>query len=321
MSNDEEERKSDDTRRFQILSLDGGGILGLYSALVLAGYEKDHKVRIQDHFDLIVGTSTGGILALGLGAGYSPQELVEFYIQEGPSIFKRNRGLRHFFWSKFNQKDLEESLRKKFGERELSSSGNRLVIPSYNYDSESIYLFKTPHHKGYRRDHEIPMWKVALATSAAPTYFKVCKTVNGTRMIDGGLWANNPSLIGVSEAISKLGVPLYSVHVLSIGTTSAIKSQTKFHNCGGLLVWAPSIAKVLMKAQSEGVSAYCKILLSDRYMRIDSIVPKGVFELDKLNIEEICSYASNDSRQTTNDVFSKYFIHEATKYNNHIGGE
>ncbi|GAB1468829.1 CBASS cGAMP-activated phospholipase [Candidatus Cloacimonadota bacterium] len=315
------EMKRDGASKFQILSLDGGGILGLYTALVLAGFEKDHGVRIQDCFDLIVGTSTGGILALGLGAGFSPQELVEFYLQEGPKIFRRYRGLRHIFLSKFRQRDLELAIKKRLGDIELGSSSNRLVIPSYDYDSENIYLFKTPHHVDYRRDHEVPMWKVALATSAAPTYFKICRYVNGTRMIDGGLWANNPSLIGISEAISKLDIPLNSVHVLSIGTTSAVKSQTKFHNCGGWIFWANSIAKVIMKAQSEGVSAYCKILLANRYLRINSIVPKGMFELDKLNLDDISSYAIKDSRQTTNEVHKMFLTHKATKYHNHIGGK
>jgi len=75
------------TDRFQILSLDGGGIKGLFSAAVLAHLEEDLGCKIVDHFDLIVGTSTGGIIALGLGYGLSPQEIVEFYVEQGPQIF------------------------------------------------------------------------------------------------------------------------------------------------------------------------------------------------------------------------------------------
>ncbi len=80
---------SDIPKRFQILSLDGGGIKGLFSAAVLASIEEDLGIRITDHFDLVTGTSTGGIIALGLGIGLRPREIVEFYVREGPRIFKK----------------------------------------------------------------------------------------------------------------------------------------------------------------------------------------------------------------------------------------
>lgn len=84
------------TERFQILSLDGGGIKGLFSASVLAKLEDDLGVSIVDHFDLIVGTSTGGLIALGLGMGMRPHELVRFYVESGPKIFQHSFGLRSF---------------------------------------------------------------------------------------------------------------------------------------------------------------------------------------------------------------------------------
>ena len=80
--------------RFQILSLDGGGIKGLFSAAVLAKLEEDLNTNITDHFDLIVGTSTGGIIALGLGLGMKPQEIVQFYVESGPQIFRDRYLLR-----------------------------------------------------------------------------------------------------------------------------------------------------------------------------------------------------------------------------------
>lgn len=110
---------------FQILSLDGGGIRGLFSAAILACLEKDLEVRVTDHFDLITGTSTGGIIALGLGAGLRPADILEFYRQEGPAIFSyaRRSGLREIGWkarqllfrSKFHAQKLEEALKRVFG--------------------------------------------------------------------------------------------------------------------------------------------------------------------------------------------------------------
>ncbi|RKX57992.1 MAG: hypothetical protein DRP28_05685, partial [Thermodesulfobacteriota bacterium] len=181
--------------RFQILSLDGGGIKGLFSAAVLAFLEEDHGLRIADHFDLIVGTSTGGIIALALGMGMRPREIVRFYIQKGPEIFVANRlfGIKRFFRSKYDNDGLESALKDCFGEKRLADSVKRLVIPSYNIGEDDVYLFKTPHHERLKRDYKVPVWKVALATSAASTYFPSCLKLDHIRLVDGGVWANNPS--------------------------------------------------------------------------------------------------------------------------------
>src|SRR6266568_9013670 len=98
--------------RFQILSLDGGGIKGIFSAGILAAIEEDLNITVADHFDLIAGTSTGGIIAIGLGLGLRPREIVEFYLREGPAIFPRCFGLKvmqHWVARKFSDKQLEEA--------------------------------------------------------------------------------------------------------------------------------------------------------------------------------------------------------------------
>src|SRR6266436_2722254 len=124
------------TERFQILSLDGGGIKGLFSAAVLAAIEADLNVNIAEHFDLIVGTSTGGIIALGLGLGLRPRQIVDSYAKRGPSIFRGLYGLRwagHWYVRKFPQQPLCEALQSTdvFGDRKLGDSKKPLVITSY----------------------------------------------------------------------------------------------------------------------------------------------------------------------------------------------
>lgn len=185
--------------RFQILSLDGGGIKGLFSAAVLAAIEEDLGVTVTGHFDLITGTSTGGIIALGLGLGMRPRQIVEFYVKHGPSIFRNPCGVRnalHYVRSKFSPAPLESALRESeaFGAKLLGDSTKRLVIPSYNLGEDDVYIFKTPHHERLRRDWKVPAWKVAMATAAAPTYFPAYCGVDGIRLVDGGVWANNPTL-------------------------------------------------------------------------------------------------------------------------------
>jgi hypothetical protein len=157
--------------RFQILVLDGGGIRGLYSAAVLAKLEDKLGVRIVEHFDLITGTSTGGIIALGLGLGMLPREIVRFYVEAGPRIFSnrfRWRDCIHIVRRKYSGSALQAALNYNgaFGDKKLGDSKKRLVIPAYNLGQDKVRVFKTPHHKRLTTDWQIPAWKVAMATSA-----------------------------------------------------------------------------------------------------------------------------------------------------------
>jgi patatin-like phospholipase/acyl hydrolase len=190
---------------FQILCLDGGGIKGLFSAAILAHLEEDFHIKITDYFDLIVGTSTGGIIALALGIGLRPREIVHFYVSNGNSIFANRWPLklrqlwhlsRYFIRNKYDSEPLEKALKDCFGDKLLAESKKRVVIPSYNIGEDDIYLFKTPHHERLRRDYKVPVWKVAMATSAAPTYFPCFRGLNDIRLIDGGVWVSIPVQTG-----------------------------------------------------------------------------------------------------------------------------
>ena len=301
---------SSDVTRFQILSLDGGGIKGLYSAAVLAKIEDDLGVKVEDHFDLITGTSTGGIIALGLGLGFRPREIVQFYVNEGPKIFRQTRwwtSLCALWRRKYPQEPLKKALRSCFGERRLADSTKRLVIPSYNLDKDEIYLFKTPHHPRLARDWKEPVWKIALATSAAPTYFPSCHDVDHIRLIDGGVWANNPAMVGIVEAIGILNVPLDAISVLSLGTTNGLAAKPNSLDAGGLWQWRSTAIDVALRGQSHGVQGQVQHLLGqERAVRIDPVVPDGLFELDKLSEQRLLSEAAHISR-TAAPLFSNKF--------------
>jgi patatin-like phospholipase/acyl hydrolase len=175
-------------QRFQILSLDGGGIKGLFSAAVLSAIEDDLNVNVVDHFDLITGTSTGGIIALGLSLGMRPREIVEFYLSKGSLIFPTGFRVkwRHWLWNKFSQNPLRAALEECFKDKRIADCTKRVVIPSYNIGEDDVYIFRTPHAERLRRDWKVPLWKVALATSAAPTFFPCSRHVDSLRLIDGG---------------------------------------------------------------------------------------------------------------------------------------
>lgn len=303
---------------FQILALDGGDIKGLFSAAVLAALEEDLQVNVSEHFDLIVGTSTGGIIALALGFGVRPHEVVDFYLNDGKKIFNDAfgvRGLQHWFRRKYSQKPLKRALVRILGEKTLKEANKRLVIPSYNLGEDEVYLFKTPHHSRLTRDERESAWKVALATSAAPTYFPASKHVGHIRHIDGGVWANNPIMVGITEAYSMLNVPLNQIKVLNIGTTTPLKRRRRNLDWGGQFLWAPAAADVIMRAQSCGAYAQSLHLLPrENVVRLDPTVPDNLFSLDKARSHELMAKARHESRTFSPTFTDKFREHRAQPY-------
>lgn len=309
---------SGDMPRFQVLALDGGGLKGIFSAAVLAAIESDLQTSITKHFDLIVGTSTGGILALGLGKGMRPHELVEFYVEHGPRVFSGAGSLgaqvKQWFKTKYDQKGLQDALHNVLGDTLLGDSKTRLVIPSFSLDDDAAYLFKTPHHETFRRDWRTPMWKVALATSAAPTYFPSSTHVGGIRHVDGGVWANNPILVGVAEAVAFCGSSLDRVRILSLGTTAAVDHRPERLTAGGYLQWATSSVDVLLRGQSQSATDIARHLLPQGHVtRLDPRVPAGLFALDRISTRELLARGQSESRRLLANA-ANLFNHTAAGY-------
>jgi patatin-like phospholipase/acyl hydrolase len=304
----------------QILSLDGGGIKGVFSAAILAAIEDDYKVRIIDHFDLIAGTSTGGIIAIALGLGMRPREIVNLYMNDGESIFDLSLvgWVSQLFRRKYSPKNLESTLKQYFQDKRLGDSTKRLLIPSYNLDDNDVYIFRTSHAERLRRDYKVPAWKVARATSAAPTYFPVCKEVENIRMIDGGVWANNPIMSAITESFGTLGVKLENTKVLSIGTFSEVESHTKSLDYGGKLPWIKNarIVDLLMRAQGISATNQARFLIGkNNVCRINPDVPKGLFNLDGAEkVDKLIAKASHFSRIHAPQVAEMFFTHHAPDF-------
>jgi uncharacterized protein len=168
-----------ETKRFRILSLDGGGIKGTFTASVLSELERSTGRKIADHFDLIAGTSTGGIIALGLGLGIPAEQILQFYKEQGPKIFpnitaqqKLSLNIRHLWEPKYSAEQLREGLRGVFGEKRVKEAKCRLLIPAYDVVAGRVFMFKTRHHPRFIFDEEAFAVEIALATAAAPTFFK-----------------------------------------------------------------------------------------------------------------------------------------------------
>jgi patatin-like phospholipase/acyl hydrolase len=305
---------------FQILSLDGGGIKGLFSAAVLAKWEEDLACVLTDHFDLIVGTSTGGIVALGLGLGLRPREIVQFYLGQGDKIFPNGwtslyRTARQFVRSKFSPTPLRIALQNCFGEKLLGHSTKRLAIPSYDLGQGDVRVFKTAHHERLRRDFKLPAWKIALATSAAPTFFPAFREIEERRLIDGGVWANNPVMLATVEAMAVLKVPRENISALSLGTTAPVKRRHDRLDTGGLWQWKADAADVIMCSQCIAATAQATLLLGpDKLLRVNAKVPEAVFSLDKLTADKLIAAASHQSLHTAPEIQRRFLNHQAPDF-------
>jgi len=306
---------------FQILSLDGGGIKGLFSAALLAALEDDLGAPIANRFDLIAGTSTGGIIALALGLGLSPREVVEFYVSHGPKIFHSHWGfgwLKALLVRKYGQRRLRAALQDTFKDQTLSASKKRLVIPSFSLDEDDVYIFRTAHSERLRRDHRVPVWKVALATSAAPTYFPVCRHVDGGRHIDGGVWANNPSMVAIVEATGTLGCRLEDIRLFSVGTSEAMPKRTSVLDWGGQLIWGKTGAAIgaVMRGQSAAALNQARFLLGKaNVVRLSPIVPDGEFALDGVRrAEALIAKARHHSRSVAPEFQQVFGSHLAPPF-------
>ena len=213
---------------FKILSIDGGGIKGLYSAKILEHLEEKYGV-ISDYFDMICGTSTGGLIAIALALKIPTSEISSLYENRGQVIFpKRNKWkgiIRQILWKgKYSDIPLREVLKELFGDKKIGDVNNLLCIPSYSVTDDRPWVFKYDHTEGeLERDNKTYCVDVALATSAAPTYFPICEIdyYDSKQFIDGGVWANNPAMVGVIEAIKRFvgfGKKFTSIEILSISS-------------------------------------------------------------------------------------------------------
>ena len=270
---------------FRILSLDGGGIKGIFPAAVLSCLEQEYLEgkSVGDYFDLIAGTSTGGILALGLGAGLTADEILRMYLDEGHRVFpSKERGLvgraRRLVSAQYDRGPLDELLNQRLGGKTLRESKYRLLIPSTEGRNGEVWVFKTPHHPDYKLDGDALMASVAAATSAAPTYFTPFER-GGYTYLDGGIWANNPTMTALVEALSCFTTRREDVRILSIGCGEKPFQMTQGQaSKSGMVHWR-SVIEVAMHFQSVTAVNQAGLLIGrDRVTRLDR--PDGYEPID-----------------------------------------
>ena len=303
--------------RFQVLALSGGGYRGLYTARVIADLEQAIGGAIARRFDLIAGTSVGGILALALAQGIPAERVVTLFEKHGQEIFSKRRSLGGLWRAPYTANKLRELLEadELFGQRLLGSCQRAVIVPAINYTTGSPVIFKTAHHPNLQRDHRVRLVDVALATSAAPGYFPR-HTVDNCQYVDGGLFANAPGQLGLHEATTFLQVDAADVHMLAIGTMSSRYTvDARRTPRGGALDWGgpwpldmPKRLFGLAISAQEGMTDYIlRHRLGDRYVHVDDSltdIAARFVQLDSITDaarEVLLGNASERSKQCLGD--------------------
>lgn len=326
--------------KFKILSIDGGGMRGIIPAKILCELEEELQKRdrpdaqLCDYFDLICGTSTGGIIAIGLALGMPAKEMLDLYVKHGKEIFS-HKWFRFFTKGRFyDQSILKKFLNDAYGEARLDDCRTRICIPTYDLHRGVIHVLKTRHHEKLSRDYHIPAVDAALSTSAAPVYFHPytfrytnigSKNINSAFLhIDGGVFANNPALIGITEAHSCLDVPLENIELLSLGTGEMLLKELKPNKKIRARYWLNPMCKsglrlyeLVASAQSVNIHNTLTMLQKGigkneekrfKYIRIQQVLDRKI-DLDATDKEslEILMYIGQELYKL-NDTDLKSFI-------------
>ncbi|BET37232.1 patatin-like phospholipase family protein [Wolbachia pipientis] len=274
-----------------ILSVDGGGIRGIIPAIILAEIEKRTRKRVAEIFDLMAGTSTGGIVIAGLckkdKPQYSTNDLVEFYREYGPYIFKssffRRSILSWFNCAQYPHKNIEFVLDKYFGDDTLQSTLNKVLIASYDIHNNCPFFFKS------WKEGNIKLKDALRAATAAPTYFipKHLKIDQINRvLVDGGVFANNPA--ACAYASGKRLFPNDDILLLSIGTGRTDRS-IEYANSKrfGKIGWIKPLLNVMFASGLDCVNYQMNQVIGNRYVRIQSQLKLASADMDNITSKNI----------------------------------
>jgi patatin-like phospholipase/acyl hydrolase len=302
---------------FRILSIDGGGIRGILPAQIIVALEKKLQIktnnpqaRIADYFDMIAGTSTGGILTCAYlmpdknnatRPRYTAKEAVDFYMENGGAIFSTStyqffRSMGGITDERYSEKPIEAALMKSFGDTLLSQLLKPCLVTSYDvYESKAHFFRKHLAQESEGRDYLVR--DVARATSAAPTYFEAAKITSTSQitypLIDGGVFANNPTLCAYAEAhtLKTDGVTEHreaeDFFIFSLGTGSASKRKLEHRNVKdwGAIEWIKPLIDIMMSGVSQTVhyqlkQIYGAIGKPQQYVRIEPDIYNASAEMD-----------------------------------------
>jgi patatin-like phospholipase/acyl hydrolase len=338
--------------------LDGGGIRGAFSAEFLATLEDQVGGPLGQYFDLIVGTSTGGIIATALALGVPAKDVSRMYQERGREIFGRQQLSRETIrrrWHrwlaavarwlfddwlaqrgtdvhgllqpKYGAGPLEAALREVLGERKIGDAQTRLVLPTVDLAAGRVVVLKTPHlPDAATRDRHYSAVHAALSTSAAPTYSPHKSISSGSAFCDGGIWANNPSVVAYAEALrissrcTREGIDRRftadDVVMLSVGTGESRFSLEPPASSAGLAWWGPRILEVTLLAQAQGAHTAARYLMGpDRLHRVDFPLPDASWTLDRVeHLQKLANFGQLAAHEQLSRLRPVFFGEPASPF-------
>ena len=293
---------------FYILALDGGGARGIYPAHILARLERTLSRPIGECFDLIAGTSTGSIIAGAVAVGVEVQTVVDLFEEKAPDIFGRKRFGWGLFRSKYASQSLEQIVREYLPHRRLGEISTPLLITSSDILTGGVRVFKSRYLEDlgeqYVRDRDVLLGDAILASCAAPSFFDPMQ-VDEYLLADGGLWANNPSILAVTEAVSKFRRPIEQINILSIGTgkPSLLYGPKRFW--GIATGWGHvKLVSYFLNLQSQASTNMAGLLLGERYFRLDPDIEDWSLD-DTRHLGTLKVLADRDFTRSSGEIMKK----------------
>jgi uncharacterized protein len=268
---------------FTILALSGGGYLGLHEAVLLRELERALHRPIAESFDLICGSSIGAVAAMALAVGTPARDIEAGFLRHGENIFPGHRwrairplaylsSIRYMFRSRYRSEAIGETVDAIVGKnRTLSMANTRVVIPVINVSTGKLELIKTPHSPRNWYCADLQLSEIAIAATAAPTYFPLAN-LRDQLYVDAGIFANSPGMFALHEASHYCKIPTADIHVLSLGTNvAAARHTSRERRSLGALGWLKGgrLYTTMSSAQRELSNNMLHHVLDDRYHRIE----------------------------------------------------
>lgn len=279
---------------FKILCLDGGGAKGYFSVYILKRIEEEFNIKLSEYFDLIVGTSTGALISAAISSNINLDDLLEIYLTKNNEIFKKRANNFLKLKSTYETESFEEELKKILKDIDFKDLKTNIMIQSTDIEKKDPVLFKS-----WEENNNISLFDAVISSASAPTYFDP-HFINNKLYSDGAIWANNPSIIAISEAISKksFNKNIENIKILSIATGKNTENIdfSKQKNWG-LLAWANDIIDIIIESNDKSDEICAKKILNDNYLRIN-------YNLEsKVSIDVIPDFILENSEE----IFLKYY--------------
>ena len=305
----------DNTDTFHILALDGGGTRGIYTAQLLAKIEQVFGINTKTCFDLIAGTSTGAIIAGAAVSDIPMQDIVELFETETPYIFQRSWYRIPLFLSKYPSERLAEVITKHIPATPLGEIATPLMITSSEIARSEVHIFRSNYGSHDSEgtpttSKEVCLRDAILASCAAPIFFAP-KSIDNLLLADGCLWANNPSTIAATEALSAFRKEPREIRMLSIGTGHSTNMYQQRRGWGFITGWGGvKLTSYVMTLQAQASAHIAKLLLRGNYLRVNPEIDR--WEIDNLTqLDNLKSLAERDFERHATEM--RTFISEASE--------